>query len=152
MKAFIKLVLVAWIAIASAAAGAVERGTPEQAVAMVHKVIEYMKANGRDKAIAEVNNLQGQFRERDLYVTINDMNAKTLAHGANAKMQGKDLIDLKDADGKFFMRERLELVKARGKGWQDYKFVNPETKKIEAKSMYFERYGDLIVNCGVYKE
>ncbi len=75
----------------------------------------------------------------------------TLAHGANAKMQGKDLIDLRAADGKFFMRERLELAKAKGKGRQDYKFVNPVTRQIEPKAMYFEKYEDVIVNCGIYK-
>ena len=92
-----------------------------------------------------------RFRDRDLYVTINDLNARNLAHGANPRMQGKDLIDLKDADGKAFMRERLELARKNGKGWQDYKFVNPVTKLIEPKSMYFERYEDLIINCGIYK-
>jgi len=132
-------------------AAAADHGTADEAVAMVQKVIAYMKANGKEKTIAEVNNLNGQFRDRDLYVTINNMDAVTLAHGANAKMQGKNLIDLKDADGKAFMRERLEIVKAKGKGWQDYKFVNPVTKQIEPKAMYFEKYDDLIVNCGIYK-
>lgn len=152
MKALIKLLFVFAAVTFGFTASAADRATPEEAVAMVKKVIEYMKANGTEKAIAEVNNVQGQFRDRDLYVTINDLNAKTLAHGANVRMQGRNLIDLKDADGKFFMRERMELAKTKGKGWQDYKFVNPETKQIEAKSMYFERVGDLIVNCGVYKQ
>jgi cytochrome c len=128
-----------------------EHTSADEAVAMVQRVIAYIKANGKEKAIAEINNLQGQFRDRDLYVTINDLNMKSLAHGANAKMQGKDLIDLKDADGKFFMRERLDLVKAKSKGWQDYKFVNPVTKQIEQKATYFERYQDIVVNCGIYK-
>ncbi|CUI05206.1 Methyl-accepting chemotaxis protein I (serine chemoreceptor protein) [Janthinobacterium sp. CG23_2] len=129
-----------------------DHGSAEEAKALVQKVIAYMKANGREKTIAEINDMQNtRFRDRDLYVTINDMNMKNLAHGANAKMQGKDLIDLKDADGKPFMRERLELVKTKGKGWQDYKFVNPVTKQIEPKSMYFEKYEDLIINCGIYK-
>ncbi|MDE2428235.1 MAG: cache domain-containing protein [Burkholderiales bacterium] len=130
---------------------AAEHGSADEAVAMVQKAIAYMKANGREKTLAEVNNLHGQFRDRDLYITINDLNGKNLAHGANAKMQGKDLIDLKDADGKFFMRERMELAKTKGKGWQDYKFVNPISKKIEQKSMYFEKHEDLIFNCGIYK-
>jgi cytochrome c len=130
---------------------ATEHASADEAVAMVQRVIAYIKANGKEKAIAEINNLQGQFRDRDLYVTINDLNMKSLAHGANAKMQGKDLIDLKDADGKFFMRERLDLVKAKSKGWQDYKFVNPVTKQIEQKSTYFERYQDIVINCGIYK-
>lgn len=126
-------------------------GTAPEAVAMVQKVIASIKANGRDKTFADVNNLQGPFRDRDLYVTINDMNGKNLAHGANAKMQGKDLMDLKDADGKLFVRERMELAKTKGKGWQDYKFVNPVSKQIEQKSMYFEKYEDIVINCGIYK-
>ena len=80
-----------------------------------------------------------------------DMNGKELAHGSNKKMQGVDLIELKDTDGKPYIKERIELVKSKGKGWQDYKFVNPVTKQIEPKSMYFEKYEDVIVSCGVYK-
>ncbi|MFZ6872552.1 cache domain-containing protein [Undibacterium sp. Di27W] len=126
-------------------------GTANEAVAMVQKVIASIKSAGREKTFADINTLQGSFRDRDLYITVNDMNGKNLAHGANAKMQGKDLLDLKDADGKLFVRERLELAKAKGKGWQDYKFVNPVSKQIEQKSMYFEKYEDIIINCGIYK-
>lgn len=129
-----------------------EHGSADEAVAMVQQVIASIKANGKDKTLAEVNNTtSGKFRDRDLYVTINDLSGKNLAHGANPKMQGKDLIELKDADGKYFMRERLELAKTKGKGWQDYKFVNPVSKQIEPKSMYFEKYEDMIINCGIYK-
>ena len=135
----------------AASHAAAEHGTADEAVAMVKRVIDYMKANGKEKTIAEVNNVNGQFRDRDLYVTINSLDMVTLAHGANTKMQGKNLIDLKDADGKPFMRERQDIVKAKGKGWQDYKFVNPVTKQIEPKAMYFERYEDVVVNCGIYK-
>lgn len=137
---------------ASAWAQKPEHGTADEAVAMVQQVIASIKANGKEKTLAEVNNTtSGKFRDRDLYVTINDLNGKNLAHGANTKMQGKDLIDLKDADGKYFMRERIEMAKTKGKGWQDYKFVNPVSKQIEPKSMYFEKYEDMIINCGIYK-
>ena len=153
MRELLQLItLISAFSFAGESSAAGEHGTADEAVAIVQKVIAYMKANGKDKTIAEVNKLTGQFRDRDLYVMINDLTAKSLAHGANAKMQGVNLIDLKDADGKYFMRERLELVKAKGKGWQDYKFVNPVTRQIEPKAMYFERYEDVIVNCGIYKK
>ncbi|MDC8757188.1 cache domain-containing protein [Janthinobacterium fluminis] len=153
MRKLMSVIVMCWAAAFSGASQAAsEHGSAAEAVALVHKVIAYMKANGRDKTIAEINDLHStRFRDRDLYVTINDLQAKNLAHGANVKMQGKDLIELKDADGKAFMRERLELAKAKGKGWQDYKFVNPVSKQIEQKSMYFEKYEDMIVNCGIYK-
>ncbi|SFV01807.1 cache domain-containing protein [Pseudoduganella namucuonensis] len=137
---------------ASAWAQKPAQGTAEEAVAMVQQVIASIKANGREKTLAEINNTTGgKFRDRDLYITVNDMQGKNLAHGANPKMQGKDLIDMKDADGKPFVRERVELAKTKGKGWQDYKFVNPVSKQIEPKSMYFEKYEDMIINCGIYK-
>lgn len=136
----------------SAWAQKTEHGTADEAVAMVQQVIASFKANGREKTFAEINNTTtGKFRDRDLYVTINDLNGKNLAHGANPKMQGKDLIDLKDADGKYFVRERIDLAKTKGKAWQDYKFVNPISKQIEPKSMYIEKYEDMIINCGIYK-
>ena len=47
--------------------------------------------------------------------------------------------------------ERLALLKTKNNGWQDYKFVNPVTKQFEPKSMYFEKYEDLVINCGIYK-
>ena len=137
--------------LALAAFAADDRATPEQAVAMVHRVITDMKASGKDAVIAEINTLSNKYRDRDLYVTVMDMNGKELAHGSNKKMQGVDLIDLKDTDGKPYIRERIDLVKSKGKGWQDYKFVNPVTRQIEPKSMYFEKFDDLIVSCGVYK-
>ena len=137
---------------ASAANAASEHGTAEEAVAMVHKVVAYMKENGKQKTIDEVNNIHGIFRDRDLYVTINTLQMVTLAHGANPRMQGKNLIDLRDADGKYFMKERMEILKTKDKGWQDYKFVNPVTQKIENKAMYFEKHGDVVINCGIYKD
>jgi cytochrome c len=126
--------------------------TAAEAVAMVQKVIAAIKANGREKTFAEINDVNGgKFRDRDLYVTINDLNGKNLAHGANPKMQGKDLIDMRDGDGKPFVRERIERAKSAGKGWQDYKFVNPTSKQLENKSMYFEKFEDIVINCGIYK-
>jgi cytochrome c len=149
-KIMLVVATVAYAFLASAHA-ANDHGTADEAVAMVQKAISAMKANGRDKIIAEINSRKGQFIDRDLYVVIYDMNGKNLAHGANPKMVGKDLIEIKDVDGKAYMRERIELVKAKGKGWQDYKFVNPVSKAIEAKSMYVVKIDDLIFGCGIYK-
>ena len=73
------------------------------------------------------------------------------AHGANEKMIGKNLIELKDVDGKAFVKERVELAASKGTFWQDYKFTNPTNKKIEPKSMYCEKLEDTAVCGGIYK-
>jgi signal transduction histidine kinase len=126
-------------------------GTANEAVAMVKKAIAYIKANGRDKAFAEFSNQKGQFVDRDLYVTVYDLNGTCLAHGFNNKMVGKNMIDLKDPDGKPFVKERNELAKTKSQFWVDYKYINPTTKQIQGKSMYTEKVGDILVCCGIYK-
>jgi signal transduction histidine kinase len=128
-----------------------EKGTKEEAVAMVKKAIEYIKANGNEKAFAEFSNPKGSFVDRDLYVVVYDMKAKCLAHGQKKSMVGLELLDYKDVDGKEYMKERIDLMSKQKSAWQDYKFMNPVSKKIEPKAMYVERSGDLIIGCGIYK-
>jgi signal transduction histidine kinase len=134
-----------------AAFSAEKAGTAAEAVAMVKKAIVYIKAHGREKAFAEFSNPKGPFIDRDLYVTVYDMKGVCLAHGFNPKMVGKNMIDLKDPDGKAFVKERNEMAKTKDKFWVDYKYVNPLTKQIEQKSQYVEKLGDILVNCGIYK-
>lgn len=129
-----------------------EFGTAADAEAMVKKAIAYVKANGKDKAFAEVGNPKGQFVDRDLYIFVYDLNGKCLAHGANPKMVGKDLGEMKDSDGKSYVKERIEIAKTKGRGWQDYKFTNPVSKKIEPKTAYIEKVDEMIVGCGIYKK
>jgi cytochrome c len=131
---------------------AADAGTKEEAVAMVKKAIEYIKANGNDKAFAEFSNPKGKFKDRDLYIVVYDMNAKCLAHGQKKSMVGKELLEFKDVDGKEYMKERQNLMKANKTAWQNYKFMNPVSKKIQPKEMYLEKYGDLVIGCGVYKK
>ncbi len=153
MKRMLGIVLacVLVLSVATLTRGA-EVGTAAEAEALVKKAVAYIKANGQDKAFAEFGNSKGPFVDRDLYITVYDMSGKCLAHGANPKMVGKDLIGLKDPDGKAFVKERVELAKTKDKFWQDYKFTNPLTKKIEPKAMYVEKAGDLLVACGIYKK
>jgi len=127
------------------------KGTPAEAEALVKKAITYIQVNGKDRALAEFCNQNHQFVNRDLYIFVYDMNGKCLAHGQNMNNVGKDLIDTKDADSKYFVRERIEIAKSQGTGWQNYKFMNPMTKIIEDKIAYIEKYDNLIVGSGAYK-
>jgi cytochrome c len=147
--------LVAGIAVALAStycAGAfAANATAPEAQAMVKKGVAFIKANGKEKGYAEISNKAGQFTDKDLYLTVYGMDGTVRAHGANEKMIGKNLIDLKDVDGKAFVKERVDMAAAKPTFWQDYKFTNPVSKKIEPKSMYCEKLDDSIVCGGIYK-
>ena len=133
------------------AAAADGNATPEEATAMVKKAVAHVKASGKDKGYADLSNKEGAFVSGDLYVVVYGLDGTVRAHGANAKMIGKNLIELKDVDGKAFVKERVEMGAAKPSFWQDYKFTNPVTKKIEPKSMYCERLDDSVVCGGIYK-
>ena len=123
----------------------------DDAVRMVKAGIAFIKANGTEKGYAEVSNKAGRFIDRDLYLVVYGLDGKCLAHGANPRQIGRDLIDLTDIDGKYFVRERVGLAKSKPAGfWQEYKFTNPVTKKIEPKVMYCEKLDDTAVCGGVY--
>jgi cytochrome c len=153
MKKLLSTILFGLAALAfnHAAFAAGDKGTADEATALTKKAVAYLKANGKEKAFAEFSNPTGQFRDRDLYIFVIDFNGKSLAHGANAKLIDKNMADLKDADGKPFIKDFIEVAKSKGKGWVDYKWPNPTTKAIEAKSSYVEKADDFIVACGIYK-
>ena len=151
MKTLPHFVAAAALACLGGQALAAANATPAEATAMVKKAVVYIKANGKDKGYTEISNKAGQFTDRDLYIVVYAMDGVVRTHGANEKMIGKNLIDLKDVDGKAFVQERVDMAKANPTFWQDYKFTNPVTKKIEPKSMYCERLEDSVVCGGVYK-
>ena len=139
-------------ALAGGASWAADKATAKEAEAMVKKGLAFIKANGKDKGYAEITNKSGQFTDRDLYLTVWGTDGKVWAHGANEKMVGKMLIDLKDTAGKAFVRERMEIAKSKPTLWQDYMYTNPVTKKVEPKSMYCERLDESTLVCGgIYK-
>lgn len=138
------------LALVQVAVAKEEFASAKEAEAMVGKAVAAIKANAQ-KTYDEITKKDGKWVDRDLYVVVYDLHGVVVAHGANDKMVGKDLIDLKDPDGKAFVKERVEMAKAKGKFWQDYKFSDPITKKALPKQMYCEKLNDTAVCAGIYK-
>ena len=136
-------------AIASSSVQAEEFATKQDAEAIVAKAIKHIKSDGKDVAYADFTGKKAGWVNKDLYVMVYDLNGKVLAHGKNQRQVGKELIGLKDADGKEFVKERVALAKSKGKFWRDYKFTDPVTKKILPKSMYCETVDETAVCAGV---
>ena len=130
MKRFLTLLLCAATVLPGPMAHAVERGTPAEAEALVKRAIAYYQKNGREKALDEFSKSPGPFVDRDLYVTVLTMEGDSLAH-INPRMRGKNMMEFRDPDGKYAIKERTHLAQAQGHGWHEFKFFNPMTKKIE---------------------
>jgi|SRR5579872_502794 len=134
------------VALASIAYAA-GQATPDEAKAMAIKAAEYLKTMGPDKAFAEFDAKDGQWHDRDLYVTVQNSQGVMVAHGTNPGLIGKSVIDLKDVDGKPFNRD-IQAVK--DSGWVDFKWQNPLSRTVETKHQYTVRVGEYIVGVGAY--
>jgi signal transduction histidine kinase len=145
------ILLTVLIVFAFGAARAAEGPTKDEAVAMVKKAAAAIKSEGTEKAYAEISDTKGPFIDRDLYVVVYGMDGVVLAHGGDKKLVGVNRLHGKDVDGKEFVKERVELAKTEPSFWQNYKYLNPVTKKIEPKQMYCERLNDTVVCGGIYQ-
>ena len=128
-------------------------GTPDEAKALVEEAAAYYKKAGRDKALADFNDKQGKFIKKDLYIFSIDLDGNTLAHGDNPKLVGKNLLEVKDLNGVFFFKEFIKMAKTgEGKGWVNYQWPHPDTKKPRDKASYIVRVEDkVLLGCGAYK-
>lgn len=155
MKKMISSALItAFVASAfSSSAFAAARGNEQEAQDMVKKAVALVKSAGPEKAYKTfTEHPDGAFKDRDLYVFVYDFAGNCLAQGANPKMVGKNLIDMKDADGNPFIKGMVDKVKASSAGWYGpYKFTNPDNKSYELKKSYCEKgAGDSMICVGIY--
>jgi signal transduction histidine kinase len=153
MRLLALLLFAATVGIAPPASATPSHGTRDEAVAMVKRVDAEFHKDGAAKTFKDIDDKSVKtYHDRDLYPFVYDMTGKCVAHGARPALIGKNLIDLKDQDGKFLIREMIALAKGPGSGWVDYKWPNPITNKIEDKSSYVEKMGKYFVGVGIYKQ
>ena len=137
--------------LAATAAAAAEDLSPKQQAAfdMVKRAQAMFKLDGLDATIAAVNDKSTpEFHDGDLYVFIYDKDGVCLANGARPALVGKNLISLKDQDGKYLIRDMLDIAYGPGSGWLTYKWPSPVTNKIEDRGAYIEKMGDYFVGVG----
>lgn len=126
-------------------------GTADEAKSMTKRAVAAVKVKGAEAAYAEFIN-GTEFKDRDLYVSVYDMKGNCLAHGANAKLVGKNLWDLKDANGVEVIKMQTAIASSKGEGWSDpFTFVNPQTKAMQPKATYIQRVGETWIAVGYYK-
>lgn len=134
------------------AVAAEDRGTKEEAKAMVDAAFEHIKKVGPQKAYADFTTDKAAWTKKDLYVMVFDNKALTLAHGGNDKLVGKDLSAVKDAHGKPVVTGLIDMA-AKGGGWYDYDWPDPISKKMMPKSTYARKQpnGEGFVGVGIYR-
>ncbi|MGB7481153.1 MAG: methyl-accepting chemotaxis protein, partial [Burkholderiaceae bacterium] len=140
-------------AVAGFKLGTAEFGNADDAVRIVKKAVDFMQRHGQARMLEQVNQSDARFRDRDLYLSVYDVDsAQVAAHATNPRLLGTDITTVKDTDGRFFVKEMAAIADRDGTGWIDYKWNHPLTGETLVKSAFFQKVGKLIIACGCYKQ
>ena len=127
-----------------------ERGTPDEARAMMLKAVEHYNHVGREQAFKDFNSKTSPFGDRDLYVACVDSSHKIVANGGYPELVGTSSDSWKDADGKQLGKAVDEAMSPEGEATIHYRWYNPISKKIEPKTGFFHKVGSDICGVGAY--
>ena len=125
--------------------------TKEEVKEFVNKAVLYCQKVGKEKCLKDFT-YSPEWKKGSLYIFAVDMNGVTIAHGGNPKIVGKNVSNLKDKNGKYFIREMINIVKKKGEGWVLYYWFDRVTKKVRPKISFVKKVDDtFFVGCGIYK-
>jgi len=123
-------------------------------VALVEKAAALTESKGK-AAFPEFKKKGSEWLKGETYIFIADMNGTILMHPANPELETKSILDMKDSNGKAFMREFIETAKTKGSGWVDYMWPKPGEKSPSKKLSFIKRAkmpnGEMVVvGAGMY--
>lgn len=130
-----------------------DRASKEEAKALVDAAVKHVKEVGPDQAFKDFTVDKVNWSKKDLYVFAYNMKGDCTANGGNDKFVGKNLLDLKDQNGKPLVKEFIQTASTSGQGWVEYEWPHPQTKKVEGKATYVQKLAnyDGLVGVGAYR-
>ena len=120
-------------------------------IAQVTKAVEFYRAYGREKTLAELNRRDGAFARGMDYVDVHDLNGVCLAHPISPDVVGQNRLDVADMHGKRFIKEIVDAAKTHQDGWVTYMRENPNSGAVEHKIVYCAVRDGLIFKAGTYE-
>jgi cytochrome c len=123
--------------------------------ALVDKAVALIEKKGKD-AFPEFKKKGGEWFKGDAYIFVGDMKGKNLVNAAFPELEGKNTIDLKDANGKPIVQSFIDLLKTKKSGWVDYMWPKPGQTKPSKKVTYVKKAKlgkeSVYVGAGYYTE
>ncbi len=144
------------LAVASEAQAVATASDPLTTELIEQKVVEACELLAKD-GVGAFPAFQGsgsQFIFSGTYIWIHDQNGIMRMHPIKYKLNGKNLINLSDSNGKLFFAVMNEVCEEKGSGWVDYMWPKPGEKKPSPKISFVKqvKHGNdtFVVGCGTY--
>ncbi len=127
----------------------------KQTMALVDQAASLLQSKGTE-AFTEFRKKDSKWLKDDTYIFVFKMNGIELFHPIEPELEGKNIVDLKDVNGKAYVQETIETAKTQGSGWIDYMLPKPGESKPSKKISYFKKVkvGEetFIVGSGFYTD
>ena len=154
MKKALMVYLVVGLVFLSLPVVAVEKATEAECIAKCKAAAALIQEQGLDAALTQLSDKNGPFVWKDTYVFTIDLDKKTvLAHPIKPALVGKNLVGIKDINGKMFFAEFINVAKQKGEGWVNYMWPKPGEKKPSPKKTYVYKVPGqpVAVAAGIYE-
>jgi signal transduction histidine kinase len=123
------------------------------AVNAVKDAVARIEAEGA-AAFPLLRDRTGPFMIKDTYVFVIDPTGVEVVNPGFPNLEGRNVLDVKDTQGKPLVRDLLSVASTSGSGWVDYMWPKPGEGVSTQKSTYVSkaRLGNswVLVGCGVY--
>ncbi|MGX9460283.1 cache domain-containing protein [Shewanella sp. A14] len=126
----------------------------DEAWKLVDKAIAHIEANGVEKAKSDFMDRNGAYQTDELFVFVISFDGVMLTHARTGALNGRNVMNLKDPKGNFFVKDMIDAAKANPeKAETEYMWTHSETKKLSRKLAHIKKVPsmDVLVAVGVYQ-
>jgi cytochrome c len=139
--------------VAACAASAKTKPTPTAIKEKVDKACALLEKEGI-AAFPKFKGNNSEFIFCGTYIWVHDLKGVMRLHPTLPQMEGLEVINVKDNQGKRLFVEFNQIAKAKGAGWVDYAWPKPGEPNPSRKLSYVKlckvQGEDMVVGCGVY--
>ena len=122
-------------------------------VDLVTAAVRQIEKNG-EAAYALFRDPAGPFIAKDAYIFVIRPDGIEVVNPAHPNLEGRQLLEVKDTEGKAFTHELFSTVTTKGAGWVDYMWPKPGDSVSTRKSAYVTKAtlnnSWVLVGSGVY--
>jgi signal transduction histidine kinase len=122
---------------------------------VVNRAATLIAEQGRE-AFNQLRDKSGSFRFMDTYVFVEAPDGTELVNPAQPSLEGKNIMDLKDINGKPVARTCISAALKEGSAWVDYYWYKPGSNTPARKQTYVRKVqaggSTYIVGSGFYPE
>jgi len=122
---------------------------------MVNRAATLIAEQGKE-AFGQLHDRSGPFVFMDTYVFVDTSDGIELVNPAQPSLEGKNLMEVRDVNGKTAVKEYITMAMKQGSAWVDYTWYKPGHNTPARKQTFVRRVqcgSDIfIVGCGIYMD